>query len=189
VLVVAAALPAAQPEVPGDPVASYLERLELDEALARHLRDQLESAAGDEKRELAQQLGAIYVRWLTNAVSPEERREVEELARSLLVEVPDAQTHELRLSLEKVRYLEAERIAERHRLRMTQPGELEEANRILSSTRDSFQAIGTDLHRRVERLRELERRGHRGATRRGAPPALHRDVLRRLVELLPRADQ
>ncbi|MFG0328251.1 MAG: hypothetical protein ACF8SC_13415 [Phycisphaerales bacterium JB037] len=158
-LVVAAALPAAQPEVPGDPVASYLERLELDEALARHLRDQLESAAGDEKRELAQQLGAIYVRWLTNAVSPEERREVEELARSLLVEVPDAQTHELRLSLEKVRYLEAERIAERHRLRMTQPGELEEANRILSSTRDSFQAIGTDLHRRVERLRELERRG------------------------------
>lgn len=153
---------AAQPDPSGDPVASYLERLELDQALARHLRDRLDSSSGEEKRELAQRLGSIYVRWLTNAASPDERREVEELARSLLIEVPDAQTQELRLSLEKVRYLEAERIAERHRLRMALPEELEEANRILGSTRDSFQAIGTDLHRRVERLRELERRGREG---------------------------
>lgn len=140
-------------------IEAYLERLDLREALGVQLRDHLDRARPEAGAELAARLADLYVERLERAQSPSERQEVERLARELLASAPEAETYRLRINLEKARYLEAERIAERDRLGLAEPESLEEARRILREVRDSFRRIGSSTHRRVERLEEIERRG------------------------------
>lgn len=156
--------PTAQPEHarlddPDRVIEGYLDRLGLGEALAVQLRSRLDRARPDERSKLASRLASIYAEQLESARTSAQRQRVERLARELIESVPDSETIGLRITLEKARYLEAERIAERHRLGLAEREKIDEAVRILSQTRSAFVQIGTSSHRRVARLEELERRG------------------------------
>ncbi|MDX9912359.1 MAG: hypothetical protein RBS39_11065 [Phycisphaerales bacterium] len=138
---------------------AYLQSRGLDGVLSAELRRRLESATGDERLAIATRLGEAYARQLERVATPEERREVEVRSAQLLSAIPDAASAGLRLSLAKARYLGAEAIAERARVRLTTPEERQEAERVLREVEGVFRALGMDAHQRVQRLEKQEERG------------------------------
>lgn len=159
--VLAAAAPVwAQVEEPAAPAESEIERYlgdhGLSELLAVYLLGKLKDAEGDAKLKLADRLGSLYVRLLDKASTVEERLAWETKSQELLSAVPEADSFELRLNLAKARYLQAEDIAERHRLRLATPEEQQEAERVLRTAGGVFNDIGNKLTRRVELLEKRE---------------------------------
>ncbi len=128
----------------------YLSDRGLYDLLATQLRDRLESTRGKEKVELANRLGLLYVAMLDERPDPDVRRRIEELGRSLLDNVPEAESADLRLSLAKASYLSAEVVAERDRLKLASPAEAEEAERTMRRVGALFQSIGSQANRSVE---------------------------------------
>ena len=150
----------AQPESAAeDVVERYLADRGLTDLLAARLQDRLDSTLGDERIAIAERLGALYVRLLTEAVTPEQRERVEALSRELLRKVPDSESFELRVNLAKASYLRCEELAELHRLRIAGPEERSEAERVLRSVLPIFEDVGSKVHRRVESLERRESRG------------------------------
>ncbi|MEX2219097.1 MAG: hypothetical protein WD749_10100 [Phycisphaerales bacterium] len=149
---------AAEPVFEGA-LEQYLADRNLKELLALHLLERLKASDGAEKMRLADRLGAIYVDLLERATSAAERDRWEALSQDLLRAVPEADSFELKLNLAKVRYLQAEELAERFRLQLATPEERQEAERTLRSLAVTFQEIGTRLYRRVETLERRESAG------------------------------
>lgn len=144
---------------PTDPVAAYLERQGLDEVLAAHLRQRLEKAGSTERVEIAERLGELYARMLSNATTPEVRDAVERQSRVLLRDVPEADSSELRLNLAKASYLNAEELAERFRLRLSTDDEAEQARAILRAVGPAFADLASRLDAQVKLLEKRESTG------------------------------
>jgi hypothetical protein len=137
----------------------YLEDRGLHELLAAHLLGRLKEADAQERLKLADRLGAIYVGLLDGAATPQQREQWEKRSQELLQAVPEADSFELRINLAKARYLQAEDIAERWRLRLTTPEEKAEAERTLRAVGSSFTDMGMKLTRKVESLERREGSG------------------------------
>lgn len=144
---------------PDEAVESYIERLGMTRLLAEELALRLKSASHDEKVRLAERLGKMYVQLLTAASTAEDRDRWEKRGRELLRDVPEADTAELRLSLNRAIYARAEEAIERGRLRLAEPAELQEAERQLRALEPQFSDIAVKANRRVESLERLEDAG------------------------------
>lgn len=152
----------AQPEEPAPPPLSEIERYLSDrglrELLALHLNDRLKKTEGPERLALADRLGTIYVDLLDNAKTAPDRAHWEGLGQELLKQVPEADSFNLRLNLAKARYLQAEDVAEKHRLRLVTPEDRQEAERALRTVNATFTDIGGKLNKKVDQLERKESR-------------------------------
>jgi hypothetical protein len=144
---------------PDQAVESYLERLGLKRLLADQLEKRISQTPKDLRLSLAERLGRLYVDLLGAATTTAERQHWEDKARALLVLAPDADSFDLRLSLNKAVYTRAEDIAERQRLRMATPDEVADAERSFRALVTQFQEIATKANRRVENLEHVEQSG------------------------------
>ncbi|MEM7756465.1 MAG: hypothetical protein AAF297_12635 [Planctomycetota bacterium] len=140
-------------------VEAYLARMGLDRVLAEQLRRRLEDSSGDEKIELAERLGGIYARLLGDARADSERQELERLSRELLASVPAAGSYDLRVNLAKARYLPAERVAERHRLRLVNADEAASAQATLEALARELRQLSGQLTLEIRRLEGLVQGG------------------------------
>ena len=159
-LVVAGLSPVAPAQLTAEPDAleRYLAERGLDEVLATHLRDRMLDASSSDRRAIASRLADIYVRQLNETSDVAALADLERRCRELLRIVPDAETSELRINLARARYLGAQQVAERTRLRMTEPDEVVQASEVLRATSGELERLATSLHRRVEALeRELRK--------------------------------
>lgn len=144
---------------PGSMIEGYLADRNLTELLAVYLLERVRLADPATKIKLADRLGSIYVRLLDRATTPEARARWEARSRELLNAVPEAESFDLRLNLAKARYLQAEDMAERWRLRLATIEERQEAERTLASVNAAFRDIGAKTMRRVEQLERREATG------------------------------
>ncbi|MCB9846675.1 MAG: hypothetical protein H6811_11905 [Phycisphaeraceae bacterium] len=149
------------PRSPDELVEAYLERLGLETLRETQLRDRLGRATPDEREAIAERLGAVYSRAFALARTAEDRARIELLARDLLARVPEADSYDLRLSLAKARYLTAETIAERARVRLASEADREEATQAFRDLHNTLQDLGSKIHRRVEQFERIERSGRR----------------------------
>ncbi len=145
---------------PDDAVEAYMERLGLNRLLAEQLADRLSTADADSKLHLAERLGKMYVQLLSAAETTESRTLWEKRGRELLAAVPEADTGELRLSLNKALYVRIEEIAERGRLRLADEAELREADRQLRSLETEFTEIARKANARVDERERAEVAGN-----------------------------
>ncbi len=151
----------AEPEgaEPASAIERYLEERELTELLAVYLIERLRAAEGQDKFKLADRLGSLYTTLLDRATTQSQREEWERRSEELLAAVPEADSFELRLNLAKARYLRAEELAERARLRLVSPEERQESERTLRTVGAVFADIGAKLARRVDFLERRESTG------------------------------
>jgi hypothetical protein len=145
--------------LPDTSLEQYLEDHGLRELLATLLLQRLKESEAAERAQLADRLGSLYVDLLESATSADERQRWEARSQDLLKSVPEAESSELRLNLSKARYLQAEEIAERYRLRLATPEERQEAERTLRALAATFHEIGSRLNRRVDALERRESSG------------------------------
>jgi tetratricopeptide (TPR) repeat protein len=160
-LAAAAGLARAQPGSdflsPQDSVEVYMQDRELVEPLAAMLRQRLAEATGNQRREIADRLGKIYVMMLDAGPSVQRRQEIEELCRNLLTAVPDAETFELRVNLARASYLPAAETAEKVQLRLATTEERLEAERVLRNVAPTLREVATSVSQRVESLERKSR--------------------------------
>lgn len=146
--------------VPPDQIVSaYLEQLGLMRLQAEDLAQRIAKTSGVERVQMAERLGRLYVRLLSDESTPDDRKKWEDRSRELLRTVPEADTYDLRLALNKALYLQAEDIIERHRLRLATPAEVSEAELSLRALKPQLEEIGTRANRRAEHLKTLEEKG------------------------------
>src|SRR5688572_6125418 len=141
--------PAPAPAAPEVAVQAYLERLGLRTLLADELADRLGTAQGEERRELAERLAAIYVERLSSASIPEQRSQWEQRSRDLLRQVPEVDSYELRLNLARVIYVAAEEVLERRRMRLADEQDVRDTERSLRAIAPEIADLATRLHGRV----------------------------------------
>ncbi len=158
ILIAPAATAQGNGQASADPTEAFLERLGLTELRAVYLRQQLERAPLDERLALADRLATLYAQMLDEAADRNERDRIAGLARDLLERVPESRSFDLRINLAKARYLIAEEIAERHRVRLADEDEVSEALGILREVAQQLDLVGDRVHRRVEDLERQERR-------------------------------
>lgn len=140
-------------------IERYLAERGLRELLAAHLQKLLRESDGRSRLAVADRLGKLYVELLDSATTAEARQRWHAASLELLKSVPEADSFDLRVNLTKVSYLRAEAAAERRRLGMATPEEVQEALGILRSAAGAFKDIGTKVHRRVEGLERREETG------------------------------
>ena len=140
-------------------LTAYFERLGLSRLLATNLEQRLEAQPRSKRQALAEQLGKVYVTLIREAPSDVDRAHWEEKAKQLLAAVPDAESIELRISVNQAIYDRAETLAERSRLRLATTEEFTEAQTSLRSLAASFGDIGQRAHRRVDQLEKIESAG------------------------------
>jgi hypothetical protein len=140
-------------------VSGYMDRVGLKRLRAEQLLDRLRRAQGDDRLKLSEDLGRLYVELLGAATDPADIKRWEDRSRELLRLAPDGETYELRINLAKQIYLRAEQMAERGRLRLAEPEELAEAQRMLRSIGGELQDVATKMHHRVEDLERQEEAG------------------------------
>lgn len=143
----------------GGALERYLEANGLQALLVEQLERRLAMSPPAERLALAERLSALYADLLTMAADAEARASLEQRARNLLDAVPEADSADLRLNLHRATYLRAEEIAERWRLRLATPAEVEQAERSLRALGPDLARIGAVAHRRVEALEKQEELG------------------------------
>jgi hypothetical protein len=148
-------VPDATPELQ---LERLLESAGLDDLLATHLRDRLARAEPAERPALAERLGDLYARMHAAAQTPAARAEIESLGYALLRDVPDSESFSLRLNLAKARYLAAEEVAERHRMRLAQEPERAEALQTLRSVAQTFEEVAGRVQGHIDALERREQR-------------------------------
>jgi hypothetical protein len=152
-----------QPEEPAPPpksvIEQYLSDRGLNELLAAHLLQKLKATDGPERLSLADRLGSIFVGLLDSSKTAAERAHWEGQGQDLLRLVPEAESFNLRLNLAKARYLLAEDVAEKHRLRLISPEERAEAETSLRNVNLTFADIGAKLNKRIDQLEKRESGG------------------------------
>ncbi|MBL9030865.1 MAG: hypothetical protein JNM80_04060 [Phycisphaerae bacterium] len=146
----------AQDDSAATPLERFLTERNLDQLAAHYLLGRLRDAEGPERLRLAERLSRIYVAMLDAASTPDQRERWEARSQELLRAVPEAESADLRLTLAKARYFQAEQIGEAHRLRGTTPEQRQEAERVLRAALGTFQDIASKMVRRVEMLERRE---------------------------------
>lgn len=134
----------------------YLERLGQRTLLIEQLDARLARTPGAERAALAERLTKLLAQELEAATTPARRADLERRARTLLDVIPEADSIDLRLSLHRATYANAEDIAERWRLRLASPEEVEEAKRVFPQLAAELARLGSAANRRVENLERLE---------------------------------
>ncbi|TVQ59619.1 MAG: hypothetical protein EA379_10390 [Phycisphaerales bacterium] len=137
-------------------LARYLESRELRTLHLQHLERVLERTTPGDRGAIAERLAALYAEALDGAQTTEDRAALERRARALLDLVPEDRSIALRLSLHRATYARAERLAERWRLRLADPAEVEEAERVMRTLAGDLSAVGALANRRVEALERQE---------------------------------
>lgn len=140
-------------------IERYLAERNLRELLAAYLQDLLRASDGRTRLVVADRLGKLYVDLLDGAKTSDARQRWHAASLELLKSVPEADSFDLRVNLTKVTYLRAEDTAERRRLGLASPDEVQEALGILRSAAAAFKDIGAKVHRRVEGLERREETG------------------------------
>lgn len=144
---------------PDDALEAYLRRLGLTGLLAQQLEQRVATLGRDRRGPVAERLARLYVHLLEAAATAEERADWEARANALLRDVPEADGHELRISLARVLYVRAEEACERGRLKLATAEELAEAERVLRQLEPQFREIASKVHRRAENLERIENQG------------------------------
>lgn len=124
-----------------DDLADYLAERDLNNLLAVHLQQELRDAEGERRLELVEQLAELYANLLESTTDPELRDSLERRGRALLAEAPRDSADALRLALLRGPYRLAEKIAERHRLRLAEPEEIEQAKETLTDIIPRLRAL------------------------------------------------
>lgn len=132
--------------------ADYMRERGLEDLYAAYLQHRFERETGAARVETARELAEIYVRLLESTTDDVTRQGWATRATSLLRLVPEADSPQLRMNLARAAYLRAERIAERHRLRMAAADELAEAERVLRDILPLLISLGQESHQRAEQL-------------------------------------
>lgn len=146
------------PEAPVDAVAAYLESLGLRGLLAAHLRERLTGATREEAILIAERLGRVYAEEIEAATDPAERQRLEALGQELLETVPEAASFDLRLTLWRARYVSAERVCERERLRLADAEEVAATLAALEALSAEFADAAREAAQRVTNLERAESR-------------------------------
>ncbi|MCB1280100.1 MAG: hypothetical protein KDB18_01100, partial [Salinibacterium sp.] len=141
----------------GDAVERYLETLRLDRLLAVHLEQQVETLTGEARGLAATRLASLYGKLLESDKDPVLRRELEQRSRALLKLVPPDQVDDLRLTIVKARYFQAERESQASLLGATTPEEDQQLARefleLLPDLRDIASGAQRDTRSLETRLR------------------------------------
>ena len=164
-----------------DDVASYLEERGLTQLLVLHLEETLRSAPEDERPALAARLAGPYAELLETTQDVSLRVDLEARSRDLLALVPEESADELRLALLQGSYSSAEKIAENHRLRLSDEDSLARASAVLADVIPQFAALRDLLEDKIE---VAERRRSRS---RGAETARLNEEVEKLAQLHARA--
>ncbi|GIW74244.1 MAG: hypothetical protein KatS3mg103_0766 [Phycisphaerales bacterium] len=133
-------------------LSAYLEQLGLHEVAAADLRARLERADASTKPALARALADLYVQMLAHADTPEQRQRLETLGRQLAAQLPDEQAGDLRLALVRARYQWAKGVAERARLGVLRPDEVQEAQAALRSLVAELESVAQQAGDQADRL-------------------------------------
>ena len=137
-------------------IDSYLDRHGLHDLLVVHLEEELRQALGEDRLPIAERLAELYSELFDQAANATQRREWEERSLALRDRVPEIDTPVLRINLAKARYMRAESVAERYRLRAATHEEMLEARRsmheVAASLTDELQDFQADI-RRIESQR------------------------------------
>ena len=143
-----------------DDVAAFLEQRGLDQLLAVHLEERLESVGGDAREAFVLQLVNIYARLLESTDDPALLRNLQERSRRLLATASAGVGQELRLALLRGSYRGAEKIAESHRLRQSTEQDVERAIETLAEIIPKLNRLRTQINSRVKQAeRRLMRTG------------------------------
>ncbi len=146
--------------VRGDDVAAFLEQRGLDQLLAVHLEQQLESVGGDAREAFVLRLVNIYARLLESTDDPALLRSLQERSRRLLAAASAGVGQELRLALLRGSYRGAEKIAESHRLRQSTEDDIERAIETLAEIIPKLNRLRNQINSRVKHAeRRLMRTG------------------------------
>ena len=138
--------------------AEFLREQQLDDVYAEFLVDQLESATGTVRAEIAQELARVYLDLLDGQGGGTGNQNWAERAATRLRSVPEADSPELRLGLAQAAYLRAEETAERHLLLLATEREVADALRILREVGPTFVSLAQQSHQLAQRLeREMAR--------------------------------
>ena len=169
----------------GDEVSSFLESRGFDRLLVIHLEQQMESMSGDVKSDMARRLARLYAQLLMQAEDRGDRAYLEMRGLQLLKGIPAGAADDLRVELINGRYLVAEDIAERHRLRLDDLGETQQAIETLDELIDELSRIQARTERDLEgTARSIERGAPFRATSRRERLARQEQLLRRTRYLL-----
>ena len=152
----------ASDRTPADAVESFLASHGLDALLATHLRDRLATTTGEERQGVAERLADLYARMHAEAPTAEARASIEALGTALMKEVPDSESFSLRLNLAKARYIVAEEVAERFRMRLATDAERIEAAQSLRAVGSTFDEIGNRVQALIDSLERAEQRATSG---------------------------
>ncbi|MCH2149669.1 MAG: hypothetical protein MK095_09570, partial [Phycisphaerales bacterium] len=126
-----------------DEVATWLESRGFTRLLAQHYEEQLPSLRGEDLTDGAQRLARLYAQLLLEAKDRVERTWLETRGQQLLGMIPAGEADDLRVELINGRYMVAEDIAERHRLRLGELGEVEGAIESLTNIIEELELIRT----------------------------------------------
>lgn len=137
----------------------YLEDHGLLELLAAQLSGRMASAPAEARIDIASRLADIYTKLLERDQSPAMRAEIERQSRALLSVAPQAESAELRLKLDRAAYAQAERLAERWRVRLAEPSERNEALAMFNRIAPDLDDIADRSNRVVDELERQEEMG------------------------------
>ena len=146
--------------VRADDVAAFLEQRGLEQLLAVHLEERLQSVGGDAREAFVLRLVNIYARLLESIDDPALLRNLQERSRRLLASASAGVGQELRLELLRGSYRGAEKIAESHRLRQSTEQDVERAIETLAEIIPKLNRLRTQINSRVNQAeRRLMRTG------------------------------
>lgn len=145
-------------------VEQYLANHNLTGMLADHLEMRLRTAPQGERPAVAERLAEVYAKLLEEAEDVESQAQWEARSSTLLRDVPEANTIELRLGLSRAAYRRVERVAEAWRLRSGPREEVEQALRRLDELRQQFDSVASEANQRVKALERQEESGRAADT-------------------------
>lgn len=134
----------------------FLERLGLSGLLVQQLEARMAGAPVSERTAIAEKLAKAYAGMLSSSTSASEAEEWEKRSRELLSRVPEADSFELRVNLNRAIYLRSEEVAERQRLRLVSAEDVAQAQQSLRTVAQQSRELGAKLNGRVLQLEKLE---------------------------------
>ncbi|MFW5653534.1 MAG: hypothetical protein ACOC0P_05770, partial [Planctomycetota bacterium] len=134
---------------------AYLNRHGLTSLTIAHLQRRFTATTNDDERlTIAERLAELYVEQIEQAETDAEREKWGEAVDALLRRMPSGATVRLRLNLNIASYLQAERVAERWRLRAADSEEVARARQSLRLVSAEFRELIASLDRRIRRLEQ-----------------------------------
>ncbi len=145
-------------------VEQYLASHNMTSMLADHLEARLRMSTALERPAVAERLAEVYAKLLEESEDVESQAQWETRSATLLKEVPEANSLELRLGLARAAYRRVERVAEAWRLRSGPRDEVESALRRLDELREQFESVAIEANQRVKALERQEESGRAADT-------------------------